>query len=180
MPTRKTIRLNPKNYIGQTAIFVTLCCHERRRYFENANLCRSTLEILRETSSTRSFAVHASCFMPDHIHLLVEGLSPNSDFLNFMKTFKLRSTRRFLGSDNSPLWQRYFFDHILRKTDAYESVCLYIWSNPIRTGLARELGEHPFAGSFTRQILQTCENENSWQPPKSQKGPSRKIGPYIT
>src|SRR2546421_6203143 len=177
MPSRKTVRLDPKNYSGQIAIFVTLCCYQRRRHFENVGLCRRILEILRETAASRDFAVHAYCLMPDHLHLLVEGLSPISDFLNFIQAFKVRSSRAFHKSDDSQLWQRYFFDHVLRKTEAFESVCLYIWANPVRAGLAKQLGEYEFAGSFTRKIPRTCQMENPWRPPQKQKGPSRKMAP---
>jgi putative transposase len=179
MNPRKIIRLSAKNYLGQTAIFVTLCCLERRRHFEHADSCLATLEILRETSTTRDFALHAYCFMPDHLHLLVEGLSPTSDFLNFIKAFKLRSSRAFAGNHHATLWQDKFFDHILRKPDAYESVCLYIWMNPVRAGLAARLGDYPFAGSFTRQILGFPSNITPWCPPKS-RGPLRKAGPTKT
>jgi len=165
MYSRKIIRLNPKNYIGQTAIFVTLCCHQRHRNFANALLCNSTLEILRETAITRDFAIHAYCFMPNHLHLLVEGLSHTSDFLNFMKTFKLRSSRAFAKSHGTILWQDKYYDHILRRSDEFESVCLYVWLNPIRADLAQTMGEYPFAGSFTRQIPHGFPDQSPWHPP---------------
>ncbi|MBS1865697.1 MAG: transposase [Acidobacteria bacterium] len=177
MYSRKNIRLDHKNYLGQTAIFVTLCCYRRRPHFTSSALCLSTLEILRETATTRNFAVHAYCFMPDHLHQLVECLSPDSDFLNFMQALRVRSTRHFSNSNRMPLWQRYFFDHILRETDAFESVCLYIWANPVRAGLTRRRGEFPFAGSYTRDLPSTCPTQSCWQPSKTKKGPSQKMAP---
>ena len=164
MYPRKNVRLDFKNYVGPIAIFVTLCCHNRRPYFANADLCNFTLEILRETAATRDFAVHAYCFMPDHLHVLVEGLSPSSDFLNCIKTFKLRSSRKFIQLNGTPLWQEKFVDHILRQTESFESVCLYIWSNPIRANLANELGTYRFAGSFTRQIPKAYPSQLLWTP----------------
>jgi len=87
MYSHKNIRLHAKNYLGQVAVFVTLCCYDRRSHFGAPPFCLTTIEILRDAATTRSFAVHAYCFMPDHLHLLVEGLDGESDFLNFIKTF---------------------------------------------------------------------------------------------
>jgi putative transposase len=165
MYSRRIIRLGPKNYSGQTAIFITLCCHRRSPHFTNHSVTNSTLELLRESAATRNFTLHAYCFMPDHLHVLAEGLSPSSNFLNFIKSFKLRSSRAFSKSHNGILWQDKFFEHILRKPDSFESVCLYIYMNPVRAGLAKNLGEFPLAGSLTRSIPSSIPSIPPWHPP---------------
>jgi len=174
MYLHRNIRLHARNYWGQTAIFATLCCFERQSHFLRSDACLATAEILREAAASRRFVIHAYCFMPDHLHLLVEGLDRDSDFLNFMKTFRIRSSRRFTRSSVSLLWQKKFFDHILRASESLESVALYIWLNPIRAGLAKNLGEYPFAGSFSRWMPHTCPIQNIWAPPKSEKSPPQK------
>src|SRR5882724_4365540 len=174
MYSHKNIRLHLKNYVGQTAVFATLCCFERRPNFERSESCSATSQILREAAASRNFAVHAYCFMPDHLHLLVEGRGANSDFLNFIKTFKLRSTRSFAQSSDSPLWQKKFFDHILRSSESIDSVALYIWLNPVRAGLAKNMGEYPFAGSLTSQLPRTWPAQIIWTPPKIAKSPPQK------
>ena len=174
MYSHKNIRLHAKNYLGQVAVFVTLCCYDRRSHFGAPPSCLATIEILRDAATTRSFAVLAYCFMPDHLHLLVEGRGANSDFLNFIKTFKLRSTRSFAQSSDSPLWQKKFFDHILRSSESIDSVALYIWLNPVRAGLAKNMGEYPFAGSLTSQLPRTWPAQIIWTPPKIAKSPPQK------
>ena len=174
MYSHKNIRLHAKNYLGQVAVFVTLCCYDRRSHFGAPPFCLTTIEILRDAATTRSFAVHAYCFMPDHLHLLVEGLDGESDFLNFIKTFRIRSSRHFMQSSGSPLWQKKFFDHILRSSGSIDSVALYIWLNPVRAGLAANLGEYPFAGSFTRPLRQAFLTQRTWVPPKTAKSPPQK------
>src|SRR5882724_2879505 len=174
MYSHKNIRLHLKNYVGQTAVFATLCCFERRPNFERSESCSATLQILREAAASRNFAVHAYCFMPDHLHLLAEGLNGQSDFLNFMKTFRICSSRHFAQSSDSPLWQKKFFDHILRSSESIESVALYIWLNPVRARLATNLTEYPFAGSFTRPLPQAFLTQRTWVPPKTAKSPPQK------
>jgi putative transposase len=174
MYLHKNIRLHAKNYLGQIAVFATLCCYERQRRFDTPRICLPMIDILRDAATTRRFAVHAYCFMPDHLHLLVEGLTAESDFLNFMKTFRIRSSRHFTQSNHSSLWQKKFFDHILRSCESLESVSRYIWLNPVRTGLAKELGVYPFAGSFTGRVSRICSAQGLWIPPGVAKSPPQK------
>ncbi|HEY2547149.1 MAG TPA: transposase [Candidatus Acidoferrum sp.] len=161
----KNIRLSPSNYQGKASYFVTLCCHDRQVTFSNPANCVHLLEILRATSASRSFAIHAYCIMPDHVHLLAEGLEPHSDLLNFLKTLKLKSSRAFSSHLNHPLWQKKYYDHILRPNESPDSVAWYIWLNPVRAGLATHPAEFPFAGSFTTTIPKTPLRPEPWTHP---------------
>ncbi|MBN2380988.1 hypothetical protein JXM67_14415 [candidate division WOR-3 bacterium] len=44
------------------------------------------------------------------------------------------------------MWQRGYYDHILRKEEDLEIVANYIWGNPVRKGLAETIEEYPFSG----------------------------------
>jgi len=81
--------------------------------------------------------------MPDHFHALVEGLASDSDLLLFVRSFKQSSTRAFSGGNGIPLWQKKFYDHILRAEDSPEAVAWYIWMNPVRKGFCSEPDEYP-------------------------------------
>jgi putative transposase len=47
-----------------------------------------------------------------------------------------------------PLWQREFFDHVLRSNERYESKWLYVRENPVRDGLAKTADEWPYGGEI--------------------------------
>ena len=55
------------------------------------------------TAGAYQFAVIAYCFMPDHMHALVEGLATSSDFRRFVAMFKQRSAFRHRRLFNSGL-----------------------------------------------------------------------------
>jgi putative transposase len=120
------MRLNGANYSGKRAYFVTQCCHERRKYFAEPARCEWLLSHLRTLSTANSFAIPAYCVMPDHVHLLVDGLLPTSDFLKFMKGLKLKTSREFALENGMPLWQKKYFDHILRPKESMDAVAWYI------------------------------------------------------
>ena len=176
----KNIRLPKHAYLGQRFYFVTICCNERNKIFANARLCKWLQDLLRAESSRRDFTVHAYCLMPDHLHFLAEGCSQTSDLLGFVKSFKIKSSRMYARNIPQILWQKKYFDHILRTGESPESVAWYIWMNPVRAGLSSSLGEYPFAGSFTGLMERLVSHRPGlWTPPwKHTKAPASEGGRY--
>ena len=178
---RKNIRLPKSAYLGQQFYFVTMCCSDRNAILTDPNLCQSLLGFLRTESAGRDFAVHAYCLMPDHVHFLVEGTKPTSDLLGLVKSSKIKSCRMYAERTSQVLWQKKYFDHILRKHDSPEAVAWYMWMNPVRAALAATVGEYPFAGLFTGLMERLVARSDSWTPPwKLQKTPASEGGRYKT
>ncbi|MGO9641150.1 MAG: REP-associated tyrosine transposase [Candidatus Acidiferrales bacterium] len=163
--TRKNIRLAPGNYIGKRTYFVTICCHGRRPAFQNAETISRHTEILRDCANQMGFAIHAYCFMPDHLHLLVEGLTSGSRLLEFVNLFKQRTAFEYRRNEGASLWQFKFYDHILRRNAAFHDVAWYIWMNPVRKGLARKACDFPFSGSFSMPWRAQRPPREPWTPP---------------
>jgi REP element-mobilizing transposase RayT len=103
--------------------------------------------------------------MPNHFHFLGEGLSPSSDLLNFVLTLKLKTSRTYRQRISAPLWQKKFFDHILRENDSPELVAWYIWLNPVRKGLCAQPNAYPFSGALTTAIPRLHPSTSTWHPP---------------
>jgi putative transposase len=161
----KNIRLAASSYVGQQHYFVTICCFNRRRIFASRGRCSWLLELFRSECADRQFAVHAYCLMPDHFHFLAEGLGATDDLLNLIKSFKLKTSRTYARQTGQILWQRKFFDHILRSNESVESVARYIWMNPVRKGLSAAAQAYPFSGSFTSSIKRANPPVDAWLPP---------------
>ena len=161
----KNIRLHPVNYRGLQNNFVTICCFQRKEVFLDIKRGAGILSLFRGECAYRNFAAHAYCLMPDHFHFLVEGLDVTSDLLNLVKSLKIKSSRAFQRETGQILWQRKFYDHILRPQESVESVAWYIWSNPLRKGISKEIGAYPFAGSFTMPFPPRNAATRVWVPP---------------
>src|SRR5258708_36673367 len=84
---RNEIRLPAKNYLGARDYFVTVCCRERQPLLAREETAHQVLEHLRTSAAKTTFAVHAYCLMPDHLHFLAGGLSDESDLLGFISRF---------------------------------------------------------------------------------------------
>jgi putative transposase len=177
----KNIRLPSENYVGKNCFFITLCCANRRKLFAAAKFCNWFLNILRRDAATHSFAVHAYCLMPDHVHLLLEGLEPSSDLLLFVKALKTKTSTPFERKTGHLLWQKKFYDHILRRNDSPDAVAWYIWMNPVRAGFCGSPEEYPFLGSFTGTWSRTYMSSSAWSPPwQKTKAPPTVRGRYTS
>jgi putative transposase len=169
---RKNIRLPASSYIGQREYFVTFCCDERRPVFAEPAKALWLIEELRRHSVRHHFAVYAYCMMPEHFHALVRGLELGSDLLVFLKGFKQETAYSFRKKFHADLWQKKFYDHILRSDDSAERVAAYIWANPVRKGICGDALEYPFSGSFVLDWKVLISPVAVWEP--SWKAKARK------
>ena len=153
---RKRPRLNGFRYKGCHRYFVTICTHQKSLIFTDKDIVALCKTVLEKKSQDMRFTVWAYCFMPDHLHLLLEGSTLDADLKKFVTSFKQVSGYRYsrnVAQNQSPqgiskLWQPSFYDHVLRKEEDLVAVARYILNNPVRKGLAEHYREYPFSGSF--------------------------------
>jgi putative transposase len=137
------------SYVGAGRYFLTFCTFERRRLFiTNDHIELVSAQVLR-TLRDQAFAGIAYCYMPDHLHLLLEAEREDSELKRFIKLTKQRSGYYFKEAFDVRLWQRYGYEHTLRREEATPSVVRYIIANPVRAGLVEHPLEYPHWGSFT-------------------------------
>ncbi len=79
----------------------------RRPLFSRAQLVE-LLDVLRENCASYSFNVYAYCFMPDHVHLELVGLSHQSNLIPLLPDFKGISITQARGLKLRKLWQKRF------------------------------------------------------------------------
>ncbi len=145
---QKRIRLKDFSYKGFWRYFITISTDYSKRYFENNESVQYCLDILENLSIAHKFNILAYCFMPDHLHLLVEGKKEDSDFKKFMSVFKQKTNFYFKKIKGYPLWQENYYEHVLRKEEDTLEVVKYILNNPVRKGLVEDFKDYPFLGSF--------------------------------
>ena len=102
--------------------------------------------------------------MPDHLHLLCEARTVESGLVSFVHDAKQRTGYAFARRTRTRLWQQGFYDRILRDEDDMLAVVRYIVTNPVRAGLARDVGEYPFCGSDLFSMDEICACSELWDP----------------
>lgn len=156
-------RLDPALSVGLRRYLFTFCTAERICRFSDPEVVRLVLEQFLQSATLSDVAIIAYCFMPDHVHLLVEGCTEGADALAFVHQAKQRSGYAFARRQAGRLWQPSFHDHVLRENDASLSVARYIFENPVRGGLVVEPADYPFSGSSRFTVAQLLEVA-CWQP----------------
>lgn len=186
METRKQFHLTRDSYFGQQIYFVTICSTRRRPVFRNSPLAAKIIGHLKTTAKTSHFLLHAWCLMPDHLHILAEGIAEDADLFSFIGRFKRRTTNECASgarADKSHrplqlqkhsvardrLWQRNFYEHIVRNREGLARIASYIWMNPVRKGICLRLEDYSFSGSLTFPWKQVSTPAGSWSPPWKHK-----------
>jgi putative transposase len=83
------------SYVGKYRYFLTFCTHDRRPHFRTTDVVASVRAQILRASTEHQFLSIAYCYMPDHLHLLVEGVTDGADLRIFVKAAKQYSTGFF-------------------------------------------------------------------------------------
>jgi REP element-mobilizing transposase RayT len=137
-------RVIPRNPV----FFVTACTYRRRSLLANDPVATTFLKFAQRAYSDYNIAVGRYVIMPDHIHLFVCG--PNDfelgKWMGMLKQYLAKSVVRAPTGD--PVWQRRFFDHVLRSEESYGQKWNYVRENPVRAGLVTNADDWPYAGEI--------------------------------
>jgi REP-associated tyrosine transposase len=125
-------------YIPNAIVFITQVVQDRRPVFrqhQQVDLLRSVLD---EVKRLHPFAMLGYVFLPDHFHMLVQPLRETT-FSQIMHSLKPNFTKTYKEaqgiSDHLKLWQRRFWDHVIRDETDLEQHLDYIHYNPVKHGL---------------------------------------------
>lgn len=145
-------RLKSFSYLGCRRYSLTLCTAGRRLAFQDPNIVRIVTSQFLLTARQEHFAVLAYCFMPDHVHLLVEALSDGADLQRFVKLAKQRAAFICRGVLSGRLWQPSYYDRVLRDSESTLATARYILENPVRAGMVSTIEDYPYSGSDILQV----------------------------
>lgn len=137
-PQRKGLRLKNYDYSSNGAYFVTICTDGKEK-----NLCRllppetdgaAPRQILSpigkavEEMIGRIPGIDKYVIMPNHIHMIIMSDGAGLPLSRKIRFFKSNLTRK-LGH---PIWQREYYDHVIRDEYDYRVKWKYIDDNPAR------------------------------------------------
>jgi hypothetical protein len=77
----------------------------------------------------------------------------------FVGSWKRWSSRRIFelprttSTATAPIWQREFFDHLLRSEESYDQKWDYVRENPVQARLTQSADEGPWAGEIDQLLL---------------------------
>lgn len=103
------------SYVGKHRYLLTLVTFQRNTAFVERDIVCLAWEQMLRACAEKQFEVLAYCFMPDHAHLIAEGMSDQSDLKAFVKLAKQYSGYYYRRAHpKRTLWQHGGNDHIIR------------------------------------------------------------------
>jgi putative transposase len=150
-PPKPRPRLACFEYVGAYRYFVTICTYGKVPLFTSVWPYVDLVAVLSAVAGKYGFDVLAYTFMPDHLHLLVEG-AEKSDLKEFVRAFKSKTAYYWKRHPGGILWQASYYDRVLRRDEASLTVARYILNNPVRRRFAPTVSEYPFSGSFVCRL----------------------------
>lgn len=161
LPKRKPTRLRGFDYNKAGAYFITICTENRRQLLSSVigavrgdvldapSVCPqiklkrygmiADKYIKQLSDHYEHITVDYYVIMPNHVHMILSvgdhgasRTSPptkqHSSVSRFVSTFK-----RFCNKEyGTNIWQRHFYDHIIRDREDYENHAKYVYENPLR------------------------------------------------
>jgi REP element-mobilizing transposase RayT len=157
---RRSIRLKGYDYSQAGMYFVTICVQNRECLFGEIidgemilNKYGKIVQMVWEALPQHYPHVQLGEFvgMPNHIHGIIvitgsaivgAGLKPAltkpaptilhglSEIVRALKTFSARKINKLRNTAGIPVWQRNYYDHIIRNNDSYLNIANYIITNP--------------------------------------------------
>ena len=149
--------------------FFTVVAHNRRKIFAE-QLARDCLHCsLERIQACRPFENIAICLMPDHLHCIWKLPENDVDFSTRWSSIKAVFSREYLkrgGADGiktqsqnkhreAAIWQRRFWEHLIKDENDLDRHVKYIHYNPVKHGLVSDVEDWPWSTyhKYKRQIV---------------------------
>ncbi len=176
---RRPIRLQGYDYSRAGAYFVTVCTHDRLCLFGEIADRRMALndagrmvqQVWDDLPNHYSHVELDECVvMPNHVHGIVvivgAGFKPAPtkrhglpEIVRALKAFSARRINEIRNTPGVKLWQRGYYEHIIRNDDELNRIREYIANNPMKWEMDREnpdisrtsTGDRPVAPTWDEQ-----------------------------
>ncbi len=149
LPKRKLVRLKNFDYASYNYYYVTMCTAGKKHLFGTVNGLSAYGRIVQEELEQLPAHYHAVrvdkyVIMPNHVHAIIVIGDVNSKektptLSTVVGSFKSGVSRRIHRiSLTEQVWQKSFYDSVIRNDWMYQKIWEYIEENPIKW----ELDEH--------------------------------------
>jgi REP element-mobilizing transposase RayT len=137
----RSVRLENFRYEAPGVVYhVIIGSRDKAALFVNEKANKHVLQIAEQACSIHRYELLAFCLMPDHLHLLVRSQEGAVDLRFFVRAMKSFCTRTLGGR----IWQKGFYEHVMRTGEDVKKTAEYIINNPVRKGLVQRAEDYPW------------------------------------
>ena len=135
LPRRKNIRLKYYDYSEEGMYFITICTRNRIKLFGEIETKEIKLtkvgkivekSIINLEKIYNNITIDEYIVMPNHIHIIIIINEKNNLTISrIINQYKGRITKTI----GYPIWQKLFYEHIIRNESEYYKIKQYIQNN---------------------------------------------------
>ena len=185
---RRSIRLKEYDYTTAGYYYITICTHDHRCLFGNISNGKSSLnkfgqvveaEWLRTSNIRKNAELDQYMVMPNHLHgiIILDGFGrgtehraptieefgrpKSSSIPTIIRSFKATVTKQIdilRGTPAQPVWQRNYYEHIIRNEEELYQISQYIINNPLKWQLDKE---HPINWEIAKWLVRQFSTTKS-------------------
>ena len=130
-------RLPPSAYREGFPVHVTIGAFKRQPLLLDQRRAPPVFEIIENRPETL-----VACLMPDHLHWIILPDETSLDVVGRVKSYSTWKCSRWCIEGR--IWQRSYFDRVLRSSEELNAATKYIVDNPRRSGLVKSSEAYPF------------------------------------
>ena len=176
-PSRKSLRLAEYDYSTAGYYFVTICIREQQcllgEIVADAVCLNSAGQMIASAwmalpERFEQVGLDSFVVMPNHIHGIVvvkKGIA----LTHVIQAFKSLSTNEYIrgvhaqgwGKFDGTLWQRSFYDHVIRNDQDLSRIQEYILNNPLQWALDDENPDRKYRPTLGGHKVRPYEQSNS-------------------
>jgi len=133
-------------YFPEAIYFIVAVTRHRRNVFAQAANADLLYETLRQVRCIKPFRLWAHAVIPDHLNLLIQptgNVNISRIMLSVQRGFTLNYKDAYGITDSLSLWQRRFWDHIIRDEEDLQRHFDYIHYQSVKHGLVARPEDYP-------------------------------------
>jgi putative transposase len=127
--------------------FITFCTQQRRKLLASDTVHTAFVSFATRAHLEQNVAVGRYVIMPDHVHFFVRR-PDELELGRWVGMLKQTLAKQIAPASTLPIWQRGFFDHLLRSDESYAQKWNYVRENPVRAGLVTKADHWPYSGEI--------------------------------
>jgi putative transposase len=145
--------------------FFTVVTYRRQKFLIKTQSRQILRKVIDEVREAHPFTIQAWVLLPDHLHCLWSLPPGESNFSKRWGLIKTKFTKRAkellhkaawqtasqLRQRESTIWQRRFWEHLIRDDSDFQRHFDYIHYNPVRHGLVSRTKDWPYS-TFHRYV----------------------------
>jgi putative transposase len=155
-----------RSTVSGATYFFTVVTYQRRPLFADAQAVDMFRHAVEDVVKKRPLVLEAEVVLPDHLHALWTLPEDDCDYSTRWRQIKEGFTRRYIARFGEPqrdrrrsargertIWQRRFWEHLIRDDRDFAAHLDYIHLNPVRHGLVTAARDWPHS-TFSSWVCQ--------------------------